>query len=492
MLPGRMGVPENRLSGFEKFESPDPADWTARGYAMVHVDSRGSWDSEGYLCWAGGQEGRDGYDVIEFVAKLPWCNGNVATVGNSWLGRSQWYIAAERPPSLKCIAPLEGSGDLYREIHVRGGIACTPFLEWMMGNLRGRGRMEDPVAMLKKYPFINDYWKDKRAKVSRIQVPAYILASYSTFLHLPGSLRGFEEMPHDKKWLRVHDTQEWHDLYQDSTNAELQKFFDYYLKGVDNDWEETPKVRISLLGFNLPNIVNKQFTNWPVPDTSYLRLYLAPGMSLSTEPGKETESISYQADVDTEQMDEDPEQANFSYKFSKRTYLLGSIKATLFMSCNDADDMDIFLQVRKMDSSGQILRNYNIPMADMEAQGVSRDSVPLLNTYVYLGPHGQIRASHRAIDQTLSKPHYIQHEHLREDKIEKGKIVKIETSIWPGGIIFEEGERLVFKVSGHPMYLAEFPTLRGQFKAQNTGRHYIRIGGASGSFITVPLLDADE
>src|ERR1700742_4397256 len=91
--------------------------------------------------WAGTQEGRDGYDATEYVAKLPWCNGNVATAGNSWLGRSQWYIAAERPPSLKCIAPLEGSGDLYREIHVRGGIACTPFLEWMMTNLRGNSTL---------------------------------------------------------------------------------------------------------------------------------------------------------------------------------------------------------------------------------------------------------------------------------------------------------------------------------------------------------------
>jgi hypothetical protein len=47
--------------------------------------------------------------------------------------------------------------------------------------------------------------------------------------------------------------------------------------------------------------------------------------------------------------------------------------------------------------------------------------------------------------------------------------VKIETSIWPAGIIFEEGEYLVFKISGHPMYLAEFPTLRGSFKARNKG-----------------------
>ena len=54
--------------------------------------------------------------------------------------------------------------------------------------------------MLKKYPFMNEYWADKRAQIEKIQVPAYILASYSTGLHTQGSLRAYEEMKHDKKW----------------------------------------------------------------------------------------------------------------------------------------------------------------------------------------------------------------------------------------------------------------------------------------------------
>jgi predicted acyl esterase len=49
VMPGRMGVPSDVTSGYEKFEAPDPAEWTARGYAVVNVDSRGAWDSEGYL-----------------------------------------------------------------------------------------------------------------------------------------------------------------------------------------------------------------------------------------------------------------------------------------------------------------------------------------------------------------------------------------------------------------------------------------------------------
>ena len=52
--------------------------------------------------------------------------------------------------------------------------------------------------------------------------------------------------------LRVHATQEWHDLYQKSTSDELQLFFDRYTKGVLNGFENTtPKVRVSLIGFNL-------------------------------------------------------------------------------------------------------------------------------------------------------------------------------------------------------------------------------------------------
>ncbi|KAL6247545.1 hypothetical protein RBB50_005891 [Rhinocladiella similis] len=488
-MPGNMGIPKSNLSGFEKFEGPDPAEWTTRGYAVVNVDSRGSWDSEGYLCWAGDQEGRDGYDAIEWIARQPWCNGSVCLVGNSWLGRSQWYIAAQRPPSLKCIAPLEASSDLYREIHVRGGIACEPFLEWMMNGFHGRERLEDPVAMLRRYPVINDYWLDKRAKIDQIEVPAYVLASYSTMLHLPGSLRGFEEIPHQNKWLRIHTTQEWHDLYQPSTNTELQLFFDRYAKGIDNELEKLPKVRVSLLGYNLPNIVNLAVPSWPVPETTYMTMFLSPGERLLEHSPSEEAVIQYQSDVPSFQIDNDPGELYFRYTFTKRMYLLGAAKTVLWMSCNDADDMDIFLQIRKEDASGKVLQYHNIPKKDIEAQGVSDADVPLLNTLVYLGPHGQIRASHRAIDEELSTPHFIRHKHLVEERISPGTVVRVETSIWPGGIIFDPGESIVLKISGHPMYLAEFPTLRGQFKARNTGKHDVHTGGSRGSHLVVPFVD---
>lgn len=50
--------------------------------------------------------------------------------------------------------------------------------------------------------------------------------------------------------LRVHPTQEWHDLYQPDSVNDLCHFLDRYTKGVENGWEETPALRVSILGFN--------------------------------------------------------------------------------------------------------------------------------------------------------------------------------------------------------------------------------------------------
>lgn len=188
-------------------------------------------------------------------------------------------------------------------------------------------------------------------------------------------------------------------------------------------------------------------------------------------------------------MDNDKEELQFWLRLPEKRLLIGSVKAVLYLSCEDLDDLDIFLQIRKADADGNVLQSHNVPIEDMEREGVPKDQVPLTNPFVYLGPHGQIRASHRGIDQNLSKPHYILHEHMKEEKIPPGQIVKIETSIWPGGIILEKDEYLVFKVSGHPMYLAEFPTLRGQFKAQNRGLHHVHLGVSEGSHLVVPFVD---
>jgi putative CocE/NonD family hydrolase len=87
-LPFRACVPESRLSGYEKFEGPDPAFFCSKGYAVINADARGTWDSEGDMVWSNSQEGRDGADLVDWAGQQEWCNGKVGMAGNSWLARA--------------------------------------------------------------------------------------------------------------------------------------------------------------------------------------------------------------------------------------------------------------------------------------------------------------------------------------------------------------------------------------------------------------------
>ena len=74
------------------------------GYVYVLVDVRGRGNSEGRFAPLE-NEGRYGYDVVEWLAKQPWCNGKVAMWGGSYAGFDQWATAKEMPPHLATIVP---------------------------------------------------------------------------------------------------------------------------------------------------------------------------------------------------------------------------------------------------------------------------------------------------------------------------------------------------------------------------------------------------
>ena len=90
------------------------------------------------------------------------------------------------------------------------------------------------------------YWESKRVDFSKIKIPSYVLASYSSMLHTMGSVRAFKEINCDQKWLRFHTHQEWYEDYLHTSVDDLDRFFERYLKGKSNGWETTPKVRVSM------------------------------------------------------------------------------------------------------------------------------------------------------------------------------------------------------------------------------------------------------
>ncbi|KAI5363911.1 putative xaa-Pro dipeptidyl-peptidase-like domain, cocE/Serine esterase, alpha/Beta hydrolase [Septoria linicola] len=481
--------------GLEKWEAPDPAEseWVARGHAIVNIDARGSFKSGGDLVVYGTQEGRDGYDCIEWIAEQPWCNSKVTMAGNSWLGTTQWFIAAEQPPHLACMAPWEGCGDYYRELICRGGIPDRAFWDVLMAWFCGPNKREDVVTMVDQYPLWNDYWEDKKPKLRNISVPMYATASYSTGLHTEGSVRGFQLSRSTEKWLRWTTTQEWHDIYQKENLDDLQKFLDKYMRGIDNGWEKTPKIRQSMLGYNRPHVVNRPATEYPPSDFQFETLYLdAQSGTLGQREPQQDSQVEHQADSF------DDEGSLFTYEFDQYTELCGISKVKLFMSTDEHDDMDVYVVIRKLDKDSKALWNQNIPMKDLP-EGITPDDIPNENVWRYIGPNGRLRASHREIVQEdleglsaseyrdLMGPAYVHHPHTSRQPLSPGEIVELEISLWPGGIVFDAGEAMRLEIKGKHPILPEFEGLDKKIVNHNEGKHKLYTGGKYESSLLVSL-----
>ena len=460
-LPERLGVPRETYSGYEPWEGADPGYWVARGYAVVDVDARGSWNSEGNMYYWGKPDELDGYDTVEWLGKQPWCNGKVGLAGNSWLAISQWFIASARPPSLGAIAPWEGQTDSYRDQARRGGRPDSTMSHGRGILIPGRGLQEDAGRMIETNELWNDYWEDKRAKVGRIECPIYALASYSSKLHGIGTVRGWREAASKEKWLRFHPWFEWYDwpYYQD----DLARFFDYYLKGIRNDWLSTPKVRLSLLGFNtIPDVINRPLSTYPPPEMKQKVYYLdALTHTASPERISKEGSISYPAaDMKSE--------VHFDIVFDEYTELAGFAKLAVYMQCFEHNDMDIFVLLQKIDKAGKALRSVNYP------NSIPLEDLPMVNVVQYQGPFGNLRASHRlwrargpSYEEPIPIPNGIGegevwegdrelwHPHMKAERVPPGKIVKVEFTTWPMGSIYRKGEGLRVRISGRDMCFVE-------------------------------------
>ena len=100
-----------------------------RGYVFVAMDLRGRGNSEGTFI-PGQVEAKDGFDAVEWIAKQPWCDGQVATWGGSWLGFNQWSLAKEFPPHLKALAPTAAAHPGV-DFPVNNGIFRPYMLQWL-------------------------------------------------------------------------------------------------------------------------------------------------------------------------------------------------------------------------------------------------------------------------------------------------------------------------------------------------------------------------
>ncbi|CAG9945036.1 unnamed protein product [Clonostachys rosea f. rosea IK726] len=503
----RVGVPLSASSGLEKFQGPDPAYWVAQGYAILHPDTRGAYASEGNVTFWGRQLAEDGYDFIEWAAQQPWSSGKLALSGNSWLAVSQWYITAERPPHLAAIAPWEGLADPFRDMVNRGGIPNFAFTEAVIATcMAGNTFVEDMPRMAIDHPTIDEYWEDKVARLDHISVPAYVVSSYSNPIHTRSTLAGFRSIRSKDKWLRIHNTFECPDYYNLENVEDLRKFFDYYLKGDKNDWQATPRVRLSVLDPEHADTVNRPVEEWPVLGYPAEKFYLHADHTLSNEHRTTSNTLSYETGTENSRI-------TFSHTFEKKTEVVGYMNLRLWVEAVGSDDMDLLAYAEKRDKDGNVLPN-------------ATGGVPST-----VSAAGLLRVSHRALDPKLSTELEPRLTHKKEELLSPGQIVWVEIGLWPTALRFHPGEQLVLTVQAAPKAAANVdmgfgvsmipvPARGGTFKpgdkveivelgggidsqpefvnaqrvetppSRNKGTHVFHLGGEYESVLLVPLAEA--
>jgi len=110
-------------------DHPSGSYFARRGYIFAYVDVRGRGDSEGKFNPMA-QEAQDGHDVVEWLARQSWSNGQVAMWGGSYPGYDQWATASLSPPHLRTIVPVASIRPAV-DFPTSGGIMETDALQWL-------------------------------------------------------------------------------------------------------------------------------------------------------------------------------------------------------------------------------------------------------------------------------------------------------------------------------------------------------------------------
>lgn len=452
-------------------ESPDPGFWVPNDYVVVKVALRGSAKSKGALYPWGLSEAKDYAEVIEWAGQQEWSNGNVGTNGVSYLAVTQWWVASLNPSHLKAMIPWEGLNDMYREIAFHGGIPDTGFYRFWYEGIVARwpeSEIEDLKKEQKLHTMFDEYWKGKQADLSAIKVPMFVCASWSTQgLHNRGTFEGFKQASSEDKWLKIHGRKEWESYYARESLEQQKEFFDYYLKGIENDWKDTPKVSYEVRDkFYRGN--TKTATNFPLPNTKETALYLdGSDMTLKDLKPETSTKISYNSEV------EGKDEVRFNKVFNEDTELTGNMKLKLWVSAEEADDMDLFVGIKKFNKQGE---EVNFPDFNHIEHGQVAS--------------GWLRVSHRELDTEKSTPLQPWHKHESELKLAKDEIVPVEIEILPSSTLFKKGEQLEVVIKASEVVKGNStPGLKTRYEHEETvnkGIHNIYVGGKYDSHILVP------
>ena len=452
------------LSHYTVWEGPDPLFWCEQGYVVVNADTRGSWGSEGTLTFYSPEEARDGYDVVEWCGAQTWSNGRVGMSGVSYLASSQWGVGSTKPPSLKAINPWEGASDPYRDRAMHGGMLETRFRPWWIESAGySRTRVEDVYEMAVNHPLYDEYWESRAARLAEIDVPLYAVVGWGDHgIHTRGTIEGFKQAASEDKWLEVHGQFKWPYFYRPESLERQAAFFAAYLKDGTEPFTR-PRVTIEVRDQHRTGEVRGE-SDWPLPATEYQCAYLdANRGNLSFDAATATGIVAVEVELGS---------AVFEMTFDRDTELTGNTALKLFVHTDDADDIDLFVGLEKLDRAGE--------KVGFAFQSIYSDGPVAL---------GWLRASHRELDPERTTTAQPWHTHRRELPVPRGEVVEVEVEILPSSTLFRAGETLRLVVQGRELYpYPGDPVVIVHDQTRNVGSFHLHTGGDTPSHLVLPVI----
>ncbi len=295
------------------------------GYAVVAQDVRGRYESEG--TWEPFRnEGKDGFDTIEWAAVQSFSNGKVATEGGSYNGHNQWQAASLNPPHLVAAFPALASTNIYANWLTMGGAFRLSFnYGWGVvrmpnrimlpqywhteayapeelkyenilmhvplkdGDMMSAGTAVQHYRDWIKHESYDDYWKSisDEEHFDKITVPVHTSGGWFD-IFLGGTINGYVGMKNKGATAEARagarmiigpwghgPTQSFGGVdFTPAANVnQLEtelRFFDYHLKGIKNGLEAEAPVKLFYMGVNKW----RSEKDWPIPGTQYKELYL--------------------------------------------------------------------------------------------------------------------------------------------------------------------------------------------------------------------------
>ena len=260
--------------------SGKPSFWTAKGYAIVVQDCRGRFQSEGkYMPFM--DDHLDGYDTVEWIAKQPWSNGKVGMTGGSAMGITANQASIMAPPHLTAMYVIVAPASAYQHSLYTGGIFRKEMNEtWLKAQ-----KAEDILKLTFEHAVDDGFTNMREGKLhwEKVKVPVYNQGGwYDIFAQ--GNIDNFTGLQNRGGGLAAGNQKLMMGPWAHGTVEEVKypttasfaldpteqaRWFEYWLKGVNNGIMDEPAVRYFVMGDTTdPKAPGNEWRTaqaWPVP-----------------------------------------------------------------------------------------------------------------------------------------------------------------------------------------------------------------------------------